>query len=198
MDQFWDLRYEAGEYVYGTRPNQFFREILKGQKPGRLLLAGEGEGRNAVYAASLGWDVYAFDISKVARNKALELAFLRGVSIHYQVCSWQDFRSGQDAFDLAGIFYLHLPGPDRRFFHRRLIHWVRPGGRIVAELFSRGQNGRLSGGPGNPDLLYSKEDLRNDFHLTNIKTLREREVDLDEGRFHHGKAKVVRLIADRV
>ena len=78
MNHFWDLRYDVGDYVYGTQPNHYFREILSSMSPGRLLLAGEGEGRNAVYAASLGWEVFAFDISMVAKKKAMELAFLVG------------------------------------------------------------------------------------------------------------------------
>ena len=51
------------------------RDILRQEKPGRILLAGEGEGRNAVYAASLGWEVYAFDFSMVAKKKALSWLF---------------------------------------------------------------------------------------------------------------------------
>ncbi len=197
MNQFWDSRYSSGEYVYGTKPNLYFREILKGEKPGRILLAGEGEGRNAVYAASLGWEVHAFDFSTAARKKALELAFLRGVNINYRVCSWEDYRSENGQFDMAGLFFFHLAGNDRRIFHRRLTGWLKPGARIVGELFSRGQNGLPSGGPKNPDFLYSREMLRNDFRNLKIDTLRETEVELDEGSFHQGRARVIRLIAEK-
>ena len=66
---------QSEEYVYGTEPNQFFKEQLQKIIPaGKLLLPGEGEGRNAVYAAKLGWMVDAFDQSSVARTKALNLA----------------------------------------------------------------------------------------------------------------------------
>ena len=47
---FWNQRYASDEFVYGIHPNQFFKEFIDSQKPGKLLLPCEGEGRNAVYA----------------------------------------------------------------------------------------------------------------------------------------------------
>ncbi|HRP00579.1 MAG TPA: hypothetical protein PLN54_14190, partial [Flavobacteriales bacterium] len=64
MKEFWDERYGAEEYAYGTAPNAWFAEQLKGLMPGSLLLPAEGEGRNAVPAARLGWKVTAFDLSE--------------------------------------------------------------------------------------------------------------------------------------
>jgi hypothetical protein len=48
--------------------------ILKNMPAGRILFPAEDEGRNAVYAASLGWEVHAFDISERAKDKAEKLA----------------------------------------------------------------------------------------------------------------------------
>ena len=195
MNNFWDSRYDISGYVYGTKPNRYFMERLKNEEPGRLLLAGEGEGRNAVYAATLGWEVYAFDFSMVAKKKALELAFLRGVSINYQVCPWQDYQVNGHKFDMAGLFFFHLPPDERMVFHRRISNWVKPGGKIIAEVFSKKQIERDSGGPKNPDMLYSPEILRKDFRTLNIDSVREAYIELDEGRFHQGKAQVVRMEA---
>ncbi len=197
MSQFWDSRYSVNQYVYGTKPNEYFKDFLRQEKPGRILLAGEGEGRNAVYAASLGWEVHAFDFSMAAKKKALELALLRGVNIRYQVCSWQDYSSEKEYFDLAGLFFFHLSGPDRRLFHRRIISWLKPGGKIVGELFSVNQNGLGSGGPQNPDFLYSTDILRNDFRHMKLDFLKETVVELNEGIYHQGKAKVIRLLAEK-
>ena len=63
MKDFWNERYGAPEYAYGTEPNVFFKQELDGLKPGRLLLPAEGEGRNGVYAAEKGWSVSAYDWS---------------------------------------------------------------------------------------------------------------------------------------
>jgi hypothetical protein len=61
MIDFWNARYSAAEYAYGTEPNAFFKAQLDQLTPGRLLLPAEGEGRNAVYAAKKGWEVAAFE-----------------------------------------------------------------------------------------------------------------------------------------
>jgi len=57
----WDQRYSSETYAYGKNANAFFAAQLEHMNPGRLLLPDEGEGRNAVYAAGLGWAVEAFD-----------------------------------------------------------------------------------------------------------------------------------------
>ena len=71
---FWNERFGKEEFIYGTEPNQFFKEQLQNLEIGTLLLPAEGEGRNAVYAATQGWEVSAFDISEQGRVKAIFLA----------------------------------------------------------------------------------------------------------------------------
>ena len=71
---FWDERYAENETVYGIEPNLFFKNYIDRAYPDTLLLPGEGEGRNAIYAARKGWEVDAFDFSNVAMQKALALA----------------------------------------------------------------------------------------------------------------------------
>lgn len=57
---FWNQRYDATEYIYGTMPNHFFKAQIDRLKPGNILLPAEGEGRNALYVAEQGFDVAAF------------------------------------------------------------------------------------------------------------------------------------------
>ena len=57
MKEFWDQRYSDSEYVYGKKPNQFFKEFVDENQPGKILLPAEGEGRNAVYAAKMNYEV---------------------------------------------------------------------------------------------------------------------------------------------
>ena len=66
MKEFWNARYNTESYAYGKNPNQYFKDQIGLLPPGKILLAAEGEGRNAVYAASLGWDVFAYDFSEKA------------------------------------------------------------------------------------------------------------------------------------
>ena len=81
----WNERYSQEEFAYGEEPNQYLKEQLEKLKAGTILFPAEGEGRNAVFAAQLGWDVSAFDISKEGKNKANQLAEKNGISIDYQV-----------------------------------------------------------------------------------------------------------------
>ena len=78
---FWNSRYSEQEFAYGTQPNAFLRERLEKIKSGTALFLGEGEGRNAVYAATLGWQVDAVDFSSSAKVKALKLAEKNNVKI---------------------------------------------------------------------------------------------------------------------
>ncbi|MBV5324178.1 MAG: class I SAM-dependent methyltransferase, partial [Rhodospirillaceae bacterium] len=76
----WDERYAVEEYVYGTEPNAFLAENA-GLLCGPVLSLAEGEGRNAVFLASLGLDVLGVDGSAVGLAKARRLAGAQGVSI---------------------------------------------------------------------------------------------------------------------
>ena len=85
MKEFWNNRYSEKEFVYGELPNVFLAEELKKLEPGTIILPCEGEGRNAIYAAQLGWEVRAFDFSESARHKAETLADKKQVDISYSI-----------------------------------------------------------------------------------------------------------------
>lgn len=50
---FWNYKYTEQPELYGTAPNEYFRDKIRDLSPGRLLIPGEGEGRQALYAARL-------------------------------------------------------------------------------------------------------------------------------------------------
>jgi hypothetical protein len=182
---FWDERYSVEEYIYGTEPNQFFKEELnKISSPGLLFLPGEGEGRNAVYAARLGWKVDAFDQSKVAKLKARKFAKESGVSINYHNC--------------AAIIFLHLPADFRSDFHKKIVESIKPNGKVILELFSKNQFGKASGGPQDLEMLYSIDEIRNDFKELKTIQLKELNIDLAESEKHSGEASVIRYVGEKV
>ena len=194
--EFWNNRYGASEYAYGVEPNVFFQHQLDTLNPGTLLLPAEGEGRNAVYAASRGWKVTCFDQSEMGRKKALQLAAEKGVEIDYRIASIDDFDTNE-RFDAIGLVYVHLPSPLRSSFHNYMVELLNPDGRIILEAFSKEQLGRTSGGPQDLQLLYSIDELEDDFNELEDLSIEELEVDLMEGPFHEGKAMVLRLIANK-
>lgn len=160
---FWNDRYSSREFFYGTKPNAFFKEQLDKLEPGKLLLPGEGEGRNAVYAAQRGWKVDAFDISEKARSKALSFAVSKEVEISYTISLAEEFEVSESQYDAIGLIYFHLSTDIRRITHRKIIRGLKPGGCLILEAFSKKQLGKDSGGPQDLDMLYGQNELRKDF-----------------------------------
>jgi SAM-dependent methyltransferase len=198
MKDFWNARYSEATYAYGKTPNNFFAGELVARLPGRLLLPCEGEGRNAVYAAALGWEVRAFDLAEAGRDKALALAREAGARIEYEVAPHAEAHVEPGWADVAALIYAHVPADGRRDFHRRVARGLRPGGVLLLEGFEVGQLGRDSGGPKNEAMLFDEARLREDFapELA-IDRLETTEVVLEEGRFHRGPARVIRLVGRR-
>jgi hypothetical protein len=41
MSTFWNQRFSSGEYIYGTAPSTYFKQVIDGLKPGKLLVPGD-------------------------------------------------------------------------------------------------------------------------------------------------------------
>jgi 2-polyprenyl-3-methyl-5-hydroxy-6-metoxy-1,4-benzoquinol methylase len=193
VKEFWDERFSAEEYIYGEEPSEYFRQVIDGIEPGTILIPGAGEGRDAVYAAKLGWEVHAFDQSEAGKNKAMKLAGKHKVTINYVVADAADYDPGKNKFDLIAMVFFHLLPDLRSDFHSKLIQSLNPGGKVLVEAFHLRQLNNTSGGPKNPDLLITANQLAQDFKLLEITENRELTVELNEGTHHRGKAEVVRF-----
>jgi 2-polyprenyl-3-methyl-5-hydroxy-6-metoxy-1,4-benzoquinol methylase len=65
--QFWDQRYGAPEYIFGTAPNRFLASQQSLFRPGHQVLdVACGEGRNSVWLATLGCDVLEGRVAPLA------------------------------------------------------------------------------------------------------------------------------------
>ncbi len=193
--KFWDERYSSTEFVYGTEPNTFFKDELDKLKTGNILLLGEGEGRNAVYAAVKGWNVDAVDFSIIAKEKALKLAEENSVSINYEITDLAEYKPKSNYYDAAAIIFLHLNPKIRSNVHSKVVDSLIPGGTLILEVYEKEQLGKDSGGPQNIDMLYSEEELKNDFNNMKIIVLEKKIINLNESEHHKGEAVVLRLIA---
>jgi len=198
-NDFWNERYSSSEYMYGENPNRFFKEQLeKIGAPGKLLLPGEGEGRNAVFAAKLGWQVDAYDQSTEGRLKAIKLADKNNVKINYHIADLLEFTPSKDDYDAIAIIYVHLNKDYRGAFNQKLIHALKPGGKIILEFFSKEQLGKTSGGPQDLNMLYSVDEIKKDFGSLKAVILKEEIINVDEGEKHSGEASVVRFVGEKV
>jgi 2-polyprenyl-3-methyl-5-hydroxy-6-metoxy-1,4-benzoquinol methylase len=195
----WDDRYRNEEFAYGQEPNNYLKEQLEGLDPGTILFPAEGEGRNAVFAASLGWAVSAFDISAEGKKKALQLAATHKVTIDYQVGEAGVLNYQQEQFDLIALIYAHFPADIKSLVHKTLANYLRKGGLIIFEAFSKmhleyiARNEKV-GGPKDIAMLFSIEELKADFANFDIIELVEKEIELSEGLFHNGKGSVIRFV----
>ena len=199
----WDNRYRDATYAYGKAPNDFFKSSVEKYQPeGIILMPAEGEGRNAVYAAKAGLEVYAFDISVEGRNKALQLAREEHVSIDYQVGDFQKMDFPEDHFDAAALIYAHLPLHLLADYHKIIARLIKPHGLVILEGFSKNnlplrEKNPGIGGPDKIEMLFSEESIIRDFPNFEVLELAEVETELSEGEYHNGIAKVIRFVGKK-
>ena len=203
MKEFWNERFGHQEYAYGTEPNEFFKQSLDFYKPkGKILMPAEGEGRNAIYAAKTGLEVFAFDTSEQGQKKALQLAENENVRITYEVGTLPNITFMEETFDVLGLVFAHFPPDIRESFHKTLGSFIKPKGLVILEGFSKA-NLKLReanpniGGPRSLDMLFSTEQIQNDFPEFEVLKLEETLTELNEGQFHIGMASVIRFVGMR-
>ncbi|EZH74630.1 methyltransferase [Aquimarina atlantica] len=203
MNQKWDNRYKDQEFAYGKEPNVFFKEWLQKFEPGSILMPADGEGRNGVFAAKLGWKVTSFDLSIEGQSKAIQLAKENHVILDYVVGNLEQLKFQRETFDTIGLIYAHFSAEKKSAFHKKLNDYLKEGGIIILEAFSKNHiplrklNPKV-GGPNDIDMLYSKEEIIADFKNYEIIVLKEEEILLNEGKYHIGKGSVIRFVARKL
>lgn len=196
MTDFWNQRYGKQEFAYGKQPNVFFKQQLDLLDTGSILLPAEGEGRNAVYAASQGWNVMAFDTSEKGKEKALQLAQEQQVEITYAITNVMHFHN-DTAFDVIALCYAHFPVSIRKQAHQHLMQFLKPDGVVIFEAFAKAQLGKSSGGPKNEAMLFSLAEIKDEFPQLKFNFLREQTIELSEGNHHNGEAEVIRFFGQK-
>jgi len=113
-----------------TDPNGFLVEMVKGRKPGKALDVAMGQGRNTIWLALQGWDVTGFDPADQAIAAAQEEAKRRGVTIHTEVTTMEQFHFGENKWDLIVLSYAGCSE-----IAARVQKALKPGGMLVEEAF---------------------------------------------------------------
>lgn len=198
----WDDRYSNDEFAYGEHPNNFLKEQLEQLTAAKILFPAEGEGRNAVFAAQLGWEVSAFDISGEGKKKALRLAEKNNVAIDYQVGELQSLNYTEEQFDAIALIYAHFPAAIKSQLHKMLDVYLRKGGMVIFEAFSKNHLEYLAkdpnvGGPKDIESLFSIEEIKADFSNYEIILLEEKAIELNEGLYHNGQGSVIRFVGKK-
>ena len=190
----WDDVYSTEQYVYGREPNEFLRDNYTSIPMGRVLCLAEGEGRNAVYLAGLGYQVTAGDASKVGLMKAERLALEKGVEIDIVHADLATFNLGEHRWDGVVSIFCHLPPMVRKTVHQGVERSLKPGGALLLEAYTPRQLENKTGGPPVPELMLSKDILKTELPGLVFNHLQELDRDVTEGSKHLGLGSVVQAI----
>ncbi|MFI5714691.1 class I SAM-dependent methyltransferase [Nocardia sp. NPDC051750] len=175
----WDARYVQSELVWGAPPNNTVVEFVHGldrrvpRLPGpdgevpefpRALDLACGEGRNALWLATHGWQVHAVDFSQVGIDKGRTVATRLARSIRERI-TWQCADLTEPDVDLGGPYelvlmvFLHLEAAERRRMVRRAADLLTPGGVLLVLGHDSANPEHGYGGPQDPAILFTSDDV---------------------------------------
>ena len=196
--EFWESRYAEDGFAYGTDPNTYLASFAATfQKGNRVLVIGDGEGRNGVWLAQQGCEVVSIDQSQVGLDKAQILAAEKNVKIETICADLSSWDWPESEYDAVVIIYVHFPPDIREQLHHKVVAALKTGGQLIMESFTPEQLNYDSGGPPVLEMLYTAEMMQNDFKSLEIQQLEECITELNEGKYHCGKGAVVRLLAKK-
>lgn len=197
----WDRRFAELDYAYGTEANVWLQSIVETLAPEpnpEALFPADGEGRNAVWAATEGWKATVFDLSKEGERKCRLLAEGHGVQVNYEVDDLVLRTFPDERYALIACSWFHTPPPIRKKHMPRMLHALAPGGHFVMEGYHKTQLNFSSGGPKSFDLLFDLDEVVEE--LTgptappmSVLYAAVEETVLDESDLHRGPASVVRI-----
>ncbi len=198
MKDFWNERYAEDGLAYGDKPNEYLTEIVNEiPSSGKVLVVGDGEGRNGVWLAKQGFDVTCVDYSSVAVEKIKTFAKKSNIGINAICADMNNWNWPTNTFDAVVSIYVHFSAETRAAMHLHMISSLKTGGKILIEGFNPDQLQYKSGGPPVPELLFTEAMLKEDFSSIDISYIEEKVVYLDEGKYHCGDGAVIRMIAQK-
>jgi SAM-dependent methyltransferase len=163
-------------------PNRLLVEVAAGLPRGRALDLMMGQGRNAVYLASAGWEVTGVDLSDEGVRLARAAAEAQGVALDAIVADVDRYDLGADRWDLIAMIYA---GADPRHLER-VRAALKPGGVFVLEYFAAGSaTGDNLGGATAAGLAQS---------FAGWSLLRDEEVE-DQADWGADRTRLVRFVA---
>lgn len=197
---FWDVRYEREEHLFGTSPNAFVAQEAPRLPPESAVVElGSGEGRTLAWLARThDHRTTAVDFSKEALATATKWAERQALAletIRADVRSW----TPDQRWDAAVATFLQLLPDERPRLYRLLRQIVRPGGWILAEWFRPdhldGSYDRV--GPSTADRMVPVGEVLTAFADDDIRRCEAVDVYLQEGPLLKGEAAVVRVLVRR-
>jgi SAM-dependent methyltransferase len=155
----WDKRYAATDRLWSAGPNQFVESELHALPPGRALDLAAGEGRNAIWLSQRGFAVEAVDFSAVALERGRAIAHARKLSVGWHEADLASYVPTPGGYELVLIAYLQLPWAQLAGVLERAAAAVARGGTFLLIGHDRQNLEHGHGGPSDPDVLYTPEQI---------------------------------------
>jgi SAM-dependent methyltransferase len=155
----WDARYAGVENLWAAKPNRFLVAEVADLEPGRALDLACGEGQNAIWLATLGWQVTGVDYSEVAIAKARGRAERDGVDAEFVCADLVTYEPGSSVFDLVVVLYLHIPSRERHVVLDRATAALAPGGTFLLVGHDTLNMTEGVGGPSDPDIHFTPDEI---------------------------------------
>lgn len=193
----WDMRYANKNYLFGKEPSHFLTERESYFHSGQVaLMVADGEGRNGVHLAKMGLRVHSVDGSTVALRKAKRLADEAGVQLVLEQADVTDWTWYQDSYDHVIGIMVQFADPDTRAkLFEDMKSAVKPGGHLMLHGYRPEQVVLGTGGPSDPDYMYTEEMLRAAFSDFEILELAEENRLIEDGVAHRGESALINLVA---
>ena len=174
----WNQRYSGTDLIWSATPNQFVASELGSLAPGRAVDLAAGEGRNALWLASLGWQVTAVDFAATGleKGRAVEDTLDLAHAVTWECADVLTWSPPEPGFDLALLAYLQLPAAERRESVRRAVGALRPGGTFLLVAHDTSNLTEGTGGPQDASVLMTAEDVLDDLAGTGAEVLRAERV----------------------
>lgn len=197
----WDNRFAGEDFAYGKEPNVWLAERISQIPPpeqNKALIPADGEGRNAVWCARLGWNTEVFDLSAQGKIKCEMLAAEHGVSVDYEIADLKELQLAEEQFDLIAFSWFHTPSTLRKEKFCNFMPALKKGGHLITEGYHKTQMPMDSGGPKSLDLLWDLDEILEEFldslpGEVKIEHAAVTSTILEESELHTGLARVVRL-----
>ena len=195
----WNEIFDKPEYIFGIEPNDYLVGKKEYFRPGqKVLMVADGEGRNSVWAAGLGLDVDAFDLSEKAVEKAKKLAAQKGVSVSYFVSGVDEWDWPEETYDVVVVIFVQFATPNMRTrLFANCVKTLKKGGMLILQGYSPKQLEYKTGGPPILDHLYTEKMLREYFSTMEIKELKECDAYISEGPRHTGMSGLIGMVAEK-
>ena len=194
----WNERFKQSEFVYGKEPNEFIREQADRFTKGANIAAyAEGEGRNAVYLASRGFSVTAYDYAQSGLNKTEQLAKQNGVKLQTKLKNLIEDPLLQNTYDGAIMIFGHFPKESQLHVLNKIMASLKAGGLFLFEVYEEKQLTYGTGGPKELSFLYKNSDLLKWSEQFEVIHFFSGEAFRKEGMLHTGKGNIIQGIVKK-